>query len=237
MKGDHQRLMTAVRSLIMEGQPFTTPVVARKIGRSERAVNRLLREIAEAGLVRVQRRRAANAFVHIVTIVETGQTTCHPNGAMSALDDICIAARAEYEEWRARSGWSHTQVAISARFAVSASFGEQALVWFAAGRGLRYQSITELRRFMARYPDPGPYDNWRGTIAREISAATFARQEEIVRRAQAVQAERERQRREWLEREYRGQGRHPSASRSDDRLDAATIAALSGGTMTGGLRA
>lgn len=144
---------------------------------------------------------------------------------------------AQYNQWRQRNGWSHGQVAIASKHLARGTLRADWLQAFVRGETRTLHHMDTLARLIDLIGDSVSFEMWERGIVDAVRAAYWEKQQTLMRRAQAVQAERESRRRAWLEREYRGQGRHPSVSKDDDRLDGATIAALSGGTMTGGLRA
>lgn len=141
------------------------------------------------------------------------------------MNDLCQ----RLSKWKERNGWSANQIALGIKIAYGRSYGHATIIAFLRGTPANSDMSALLSRFIERFVAPGDFNNWRLRFVTASERKDLTSEEAIAERREAVQKAREERRRKLLANERRPWRK---ASNDDEfHLDAATIRALSGGTM------
>ncbi|OGT55450.1 MAG: hypothetical protein A3E01_09065 [Gammaproteobacteria bacterium RIFCSPHIGHO2_12_FULL_63_22] len=219
-----EALLAHIRALVDADTPFDGTRVAKAFGKSRSTITGYLRELSIAGMIEIDRRHYHQTQVTRVTVIGHGSTPWPAlNDAVRA--DVVETSVARLTAWMDRNGWSQNQLARGISMVRGAGFNSAAISKF-IGQGECSPSVKQdIAGFIDTYPRAGSFEAW---FARYNATRNKVDDDEIQRRRDEVERERVARRRALLANERRPWKR---ADNDDFDLDAATIRALSGGTI------
>ena len=214
-------------TLVREQRPFVCSEVAQATGRNPGAVRDMNARLIRSGLIEVEIRQIGRIFCNRITVIGLGATPWPDIPGAAAPDQRMREISRRAKAWINLNRWSVNQMVRAISLHAGVQFGHQTLAAILAGGECTDVTATKLSRFMTNYPHPpGGFEGWlqRWSASNERKIGD----DEIRRRREALEREREERRRALLAAERRPWKR---ADNDDVHLDAATIAALSGGTI------
>lgn len=218
--------------LVKEGKPYEPAQASNRLSRTLASVIHLVSVLRSKGFISSQSMKDGELVLTKIIINETGESTPWPMSRIETPEYKMGVAelRVAYAAWLEKHGWTHCQVARAARI-FSASLSDTSLDSFVRGGNMPPPRISQLRVFLKQSPEPGPFEDWRERVAREAVIRHHNERDQIVARIEAVEREREERRRQLLERERTAFTRKRADNDDTVWMDAATVRALSGGTL------
>jgi len=218
--------------LVKEGKPYEPAQASNRLSRTLASVMHLVGVLRSKGYISTEIMKDGEFSLFKITIAASGESTPWPASRIdtpeykSGVGEL----RADYIAWLKKHRWTHNQVARAVRI-YSGSLSDTTLDGFVHGGDMPHAHISQLRAFLRKTPKPGCYDDWHDRVAKDAAMRRQNENDEIVARIEAVQREREERRRQLLEKERAAFTRKHADNDDTVWMDAATVRALSGGTL------
>ncbi|RXR28650.1 hypothetical protein [Sphingobium fluviale] len=210
--------------LVTEGKPFTYERAMEALRCTDGVVRNHMRNLEVAGKVEFNVVRVGNDYDYSVTVTGLGSTPWNDlNGRLARRSE---SARQSLIEWRKRTGWSLNQIATAMGMVNGHNINACLISKLLDGGMMQVDFLRGLSKLIDEYRNPDTFERWRDAIARNATRRKMDERDEILRRVEQVEREREERRRALLAAE-----RRPREVRQRDYLDKATLAALSGQMM------
>lgn len=217
-------LLEYLTSLVVENRPFTYEGAMAVMKCTDEAVRYHMRKLQHAGMAEFNTLRVGNDYDYSVTVTGLGSTPWNDlNGRLARRSE---SARQGLIEWRKRTGWSLNQIATAMSMVNGHITSAYLISKLLDGTMMQVDFLRDLSKLIDEYRNPGTFERWRDAIARNATRRKMDERDEILRRVEQVEREREERRRALLAAE-----RRPREVKQRDYLDKATLAALSGQMM------
>ncbi|RXR28919.1 hypothetical protein [Sphingobium fluviale] len=221
-------LLDHLTKLVNEGRPFTYEGAMQALKCTDEAIRYHMRKLSAAGAVTFTTMRVGNDYDYSVTVTGLGSTPWNDlNGRLARRSE---SARQSLIEWRKRTGWSLNQIATAMSMVNEHNINACLISKLLDGGMMQVDFLRHLSKLIDEYRNPGTFERWRDAIARNATRRKMDERDEILRRVEQVEREREERRRALLAAE-----RRPREVKQRDYLDKATLAALSGQVMGRGV--
>jgi transcriptional regulator with XRE-family HTH domain len=218
------KLLHYLRRLVRENRPFTYEGAMAVMKCTDEAVRYHMRKLQHAGMAEFNTLRVGNDHDYSVTVTGLGSTPWNDfNGRLARRSE---SARQGLIEWRKRTGWSLNQIATAMSMVNGHITSAYLISKLLDGTMVQVDFLRDLSKLIDEYRNPGTFERWRDAIARNATRRKMDERDEILRRVEQVEREREERRRALLAAE-----RRPREVKQRDYLDKATLAALSGQMM------
>lgn len=219
-----QALLRHLDILVREQKPFTYATAAAVIGCGNAGVRYNLDALRKDGVIETNFTRVGNDYDYSITIIGVGSTVW--NDLNGRRETQCVRAREELAKWQERTGWSLNQIGTAMSTVEDVSGNPYQIGKLMNGEFIPPDTVQRLLKFIRHYANPGSFERWRDKAARTSMARKVDERDEIFRRVEQVEREREERRRALLAAE-----RRPREIKQREYLDKATMAALSGQIM------
>lgn len=222
---DRQALLfTHLTQLVQKGKAFSFDEAMAYMRCSENAVRYHLHSLRDAKLIECASVRIGNRYDYVVKVIGLGET------ARSGVDTRLIERSAKMSEmlasWQKRTGWSINQIAAALSALGNDVVQAYQVAKLLAGGTMLTEFLQAVSKLVYSYHRPGTFEQWQEMISRNALRRKLEERDEILRRVEEVEQEREARRRALLAAE-----RRPRQIQQLDYLDKAMIAALSGQVM------
>ncbi|MDQ4421434.1 hypothetical protein OOT33_13485 [Sphingobium sp. DEHP117] len=214
-------LLDHLTKLVNESRPFTYEGAMQALKCTDEAIRYHMRKLSAAGSVTFTTMRVGNDYDYSVTVTGLGSTPWNDlNGRLARRSE---QVRQNLVAWRKRSGWSLNQVASAVSALNDQVLNSCQISRLLEGATMQVDFLRMVSKLIDDYRNPGSFEQWQNMIARRAKARKLDESDEILRRVEQVERERDERRRALLAAE-----RGPRKVQQRDYLDKATLAALSG---------